>query len=405
VTPIVFIGDDFTGSTDALESYTRLGRSVRLVTGPDRLAEVLTTRQVDVVGLATTTRAQSPEAMTRTLSPLFRKCESIGISRVHYKCCSTFDSAPLVGSIGRVIDLAADTFGGAAVPIIGATPALGRYCVFGNLFARHSDGHRYRIDRHPSMSKHPTTPMNEADLRVHLSKQTSKVIHLIDLISLRSGGIALDPGVTLVDGLDESDLALASQLVQSSEARFVVGGSGACSVAAGLHDCGRERIASAAALSPLLVVAGSCSPATMAQLMHARSHGFAEAIVRSDDDVAAGIEIASCAFARAQSIVIHTDSSTPLIGDANTPLGRVLDATLQRSSFAAVLLCGGDTSGTLAGLLGVTSIEMIASTVRGVPLCRVSSDRPTVDGRLFLFKGGQIGPRTLFTDIRDGTNS
>src|SRR4029453_18817294 len=61
--------------------------------------------------------------------------------------------------------------------IVAATPALGRYCAFGNLFARSgTDGRVHRIDRHPIMSVHPVTPMHEADLARHLGQQTSMPI-------------------------------------------------------------------------------------------------------------------------------------------------------------------------------------------------------------------------------------
>ena len=70
--------------------------------------------------------------------------------------------------------------------MVGA-PALGRYCLFGNLFARlgiGSDGAIHRLDRHPSVSRHPVTPMREADLRIHLAKQTGKKIALFDILKV-----------------------------------------------------------------------------------------------------------------------------------------------------------------------------------------------------------------------------
>ena len=57
-------------------------------------------------------------------------------------------------------------------PSGGQLPPLGRYCVFGNLFARMgiaSAGAIYRLDRHPSMeSSTPSRPLMRGDLRVHL---------------------------------------------------------------------------------------------------------------------------------------------------------------------------------------------------------------------------------------------
>ena len=68
--------------------------------------------------------------------------------------------------------------------IVGA-PRLKRYQMFGNLFAA-VDGVGYRLDRHPTMSRHPVTPMDEADLRVHLAAQTARRIELVDMLQLRA---------------------------------------------------------------------------------------------------------------------------------------------------------------------------------------------------------------------------
>ena len=75
--------------------------------------------------------------------------------------------AELVGAADRplrVIDVAADIFPGAPfVPLVVGAPVLGRFCVFGNLFARFGrEPGPYRLDRHPSMSRHPTTPADES---------------------------------------------------------------------------------------------------------------------------------------------------------------------------------------------------------------------------------------------------
>ena len=70
------------------------------------------------------------------------------------------------------------------IPLLAAAPSLGRYTIFGQHFARYgigSTGAIHRLDRHPSISKHPVTPMNEADLRLHLAKQTKKKSALFDI--------------------------------------------------------------------------------------------------------------------------------------------------------------------------------------------------------------------------------
>lgn len=69
----------------------------------------------------------SPAEMTEHLEKDLRYLASLRAPIVHYKVCSTFDSSPEIGSIGRVIKIAKSIFGD-TVPIVGGTPSLQRYC-------------------------------------------------------------------------------------------------------------------------------------------------------------------------------------------------------------------------------------------------------------------------------------
>src|SRR4051794_38175807 len=137
---IGFYGDDFTGSTDAMESLTLAGaRAALFIDPPDagRLARYPGLRAVGVAGL---TRSMPPGEMEAVLRPAFGRLKALGPRVVHYKVCSTFDSSPRVGSIGRVIDVGTEVFGGRFVPLVVGAPGLGRYCIFGNLFAQYGAG-------------------------------------------------------------------------------------------------------------------------------------------------------------------------------------------------------------------------------------------------------------------------
>ena len=121
-----------------------------------------------------------PTGWTRICPRSSRRCATLGAPVVHYKVCSTFDSAPQVGSIGRAIDIARRSLGGDWAPLVVAAPPIGRYQAFGNLFAA-VDGGGYRLDRHPTMARHPVTPMDEADVRRHLAQQTALPLGPLDL--------------------------------------------------------------------------------------------------------------------------------------------------------------------------------------------------------------------------------
>lgn len=171
---LAFYGDDFTGSTDALEVLAFAGLNCALFLDVPDEQTLREFGPFDAIGVAGASRAMSPVEIDAQLAPVLAAMSHLPVPLVHYKVCSTFDSSPTIGSIGRVMDLSRAAFGDGAIPIVAATPALHRYCAFGNLFSRSgTDGRVHRIDRHPIMSVHPATPMHEADLVRHLGAQTA----------------------------------------------------------------------------------------------------------------------------------------------------------------------------------------------------------------------------------------
>ena len=66
--------------------------------------------------------------------PLFRTVKTYRAPLFLYKVCSTFDSSPEVGSIGRAIEVGREVFSSKFVPILAAAPRFGRYTLFGHHF-------------------------------------------------------------------------------------------------------------------------------------------------------------------------------------------------------------------------------------------------------------------------------
>ena len=97
---------------------------------------------------------------------------------------------------------------------------MGRFQAFGNLFA-HANGVGHRLDRHPTMSMHPTTPMHEADLGRHLASQTSLRVGLVDFVAMKRGRadevlaqeIGRDAAIVSIDVLDAETLREAGRLI------------------------------------------------------------------------------------------------------------------------------------------------------------------------------------------------
>ena len=155
--PVAFYGDDFTGSTDVLDVVAKAGLPAVLFLGMPDTALLDRFADARVVGIAGIARSQSPAWMRDNLPAIYDSLRATGASLIHYKVCSTFDSAPTVGSIGEAMRLGLERFPSRPVPIAVGAPALRRFVAFGNLFAGSGDA-RYRIDRHPVMARHPVTP-------------------------------------------------------------------------------------------------------------------------------------------------------------------------------------------------------------------------------------------------------
>ena len=147
---IAYYGDDFTGATDTLATAARAGLRSLLFLGLPTDAQLERAGPLDCLGIAGAARAMSPDEMRAELEPVGRLFARLGAPVTHYKTCSTFDSAPAVGSIGAAIRILQPHAGNAFVPIVGGQPNLRRYCVFGNLFAGAGPA-VHRIDRHPTM--------------------------------------------------------------------------------------------------------------------------------------------------------------------------------------------------------------------------------------------------------------
>jgi 3-oxoisoapionate kinase len=384
--------------------------------------------------------------MDQNLPPVFELLRSIGAPVVHYKVCSTFDSAPHIGSIGRAIDIAARQFDG-WFPMIVADPGMGRFQSFGHLFAM-AQGRGYRLDRHPTMSQHPVTPMDESDLGRHLAKQTEKAIGLVDFVAMKRGQAdgrltdILRSGAKVVslDVLDEETLIEAGRLVWERDDAliFAVGSQGVeAALAAYWQSSGllakTKTAQRAGGVDRIACVSGSVSPVTASQIAYALGHGFSG--IRIDASKAIDKSTWESEIAHASGIALRalSDGSSPLVSTATGPtdpavtalsravatagvsvetvndrigtgLGHILDVVVREAKLTRAIISGGDTSSHAASMLGIDALTAIAPMAPGSPLCRAHSTNPDRDGLEIALKGGQVGGDDFFCAVRDGTS-
>ena len=318
-----------------------------------------------------------------------------------------------------------------------------------NLYARLGtgpEGQVFRVDRHPSMSRHPVTPAEESDLRKVLGQQTARRTALFDLFHCRlprpEAARALDqllqseqPEIVLFDALVDADLEVPGALMEEAAAKagtLFSAGSSAVEFAltrtwetAGTPP-GTEGGQKSGA--PILVLSGSCSPVTTRQIQHALENGFAEipldtagAIKGEEDSIVDSTAAAARELLESgRSVLIHTftgpddprnESTRTAIQEVYPDkeearlacpqifgrcLGRVARDVIASGTTDRLVIAGGDTSGYVAGALGVEAISVSQSFVRGAPMCRMHAPGTALHGKEINFKGGQVGTPEYF---------
>lgn len=426
-----YYGDDFTGSTDVLEQLGSNAIPAVLFVGAPSAAHIARFSNVQAVGIAGESRSRSPEWMSANLPEIFLALKRFNAPVAHYKVCSTFDSSPAVGNIARAIQIGADMWSPEFVPIVVGAPHLRRYVAFGNLFAAAPDGSIQRIDRHP-MSRHPVTPMHEADLRRHLAAQGAENVGLIGIPTLDSGSASavLDRLLAerrqlrvLFDTVDEKNQCAVGNLLWSRAQHQPIFAAGSSGLTAALvtawQSLGLLPEPSASAplkrTGPLLIVSGSCSVATEHQLRYAFANGY-QAIPLEPEDLIHGshsgrdaaIENATTALAAGRDTVLYTALGTPANPAHGDQLGRVLGGVLREvlartsdlpNPARRVMICGGDTSSHAVQQLGIYALTWAASIVPGGPLCKAHAD-DQFDGLELVLKGGQVGGPEFFDLVR-----
>jgi uncharacterized protein YgbK (DUF1537 family) len=276
------------------------------------------------------------------------------------------------------------------------------------------------------MSKHPVTPAHESDLRLHLGKQTDKTIGLIDLLRLEKKIDEMNEGneeeVVLLDVLYEEQLLKIGEWIDSQAQAniplFSVGSSG-IEMALGKYWNKKQLLKPVEEWKhpgeavPLLVVSGSCSPVTAAQIAYAKATGFNEVIMDAVkicnneviEDAALNkiIEL----LQEQKNVVVHTgvkqlqNLSSAKLGKA---LGTIAKAAVETSLVKRVVIAGGDTSSYAARAMQIEAVEMIASLVPGAPLCKAISANKYINGLEVNFKGGQVGGEDYF-EVMTGVKS
>lgn len=396
------IADDFTGAGDLANTLAREGMRTRLFIGADGVSD--TACDAGVVALKSRS-IPADQAVRQSLQALDR-LRAAGCRQFLFKYCSTFDSTP-AGNIGPVAEALAEALDAPNVIVCPAFPATGRTVYQGHLFV----GDALLSDS--GMERHPLTPMTDPDLRRWLRRQSSGPVgHVAHAVvrqgtpSIRAALAQSTAGLVIVDAVDEVDLRAIGEA--AADAPLVTGGSG---IALGLPDNFRRAGHLPARASdfvpqagPAIVLSGSCSRATQAQVAAYRVDHPAYRLdidrLLGGEDVAAEATAFLAAHAR-QAPLVYSTNAPEAVASAQQRHGTSTAAEAVESFFGQVALdaaargvsrivvAGGETSGAVVTALGLSELTIGPEIDPGVPA--LSTVTPGGTPLALALKSGNFG--------------
>lgn len=396
------IADDFTGAGDLASILTGQGMCTSLLTS---IGDIEGARS-DAGVVALKTRSIAPaDAVSQSIDAL-RGLRNAGCEQFYFKYCSTFDSTQ-GGNIGPVAEALMREIGVTKAIVCPAFPANGRTVYQGHLFVGDT------LLAESSMRDHPVTPMTDSDIRRWLGHQASGAVRHVPHRIITAGidaikqAIEAAPGGLIVcDAVTDDDLRAIGHAAEAMA--LVTGGS---ALALGLPDNFRaaEKLSASssefeAGRGPALLLAGSCSAATNAQVSRYKQHNPAFAI--DGAALLAGYPVLEYADAFAREY----QDKAPLIYSTITPDAVATGRT--RAGFGAVsaaieglmaklalrardrgvarlVVAGGETSGAVVEALRPGAMAVGPDVAPGVPLLSAS-------GISFALKSGNFGDDDFF---------
>ena len=407
------IADDVTGATDLAINLVQGGMKVVQVLGvptPEQLKGI----DSDAVVVALKSRSIPSEQAIKLSLDSLASMQSLGIERIFFKYCSTFDSTP-EGNIGPVAEALMNALSVPQTIFCPAFPRNGRSVYQGHLFVGD------RLLNESGMQDHPLNPMTDSDLARVLSQQCRVPVGKLtfqdysgDLSEKLSQLCDSNAPFVITDACDDFHLQQLSDAV--CEMQLVTGGSG---IGRYLPEAYRRSgLLTSESFSPSLppmdgrglIVAGSCSRATQQQVEWMRSRSAARAIDIADlmkDAKQLQSDLVEWAVGtpEEQPVMLYSTATPEQVGSWQKEFGvavlaeaiedllsEVTHELVQTHDFRKLVLAGGETSGAIVKRLEIESLEIGPEICAGVPWTVSSGPRPLC----LALKSGNFGDVEFF---------
>ncbi|MGP6157481.1 MAG: 3-oxo-tetronate kinase [Vulcanimicrobiaceae bacterium] len=407
------IADDFTGGTDIANALAGEGmRVVQAIGVPPAERDF---GEFDVLVIALKSRSVPASEAVALSTAAFEALRARGARQVFFKYCSTFDSTD-AGNIGPVADALLAQSGADIAIYCPAYPENGRRLFGGYLFVGDV------LLSESGMRDHPVNPMRDANLVRVLQRQTPQPVARVDLAEVRRGVAAIRERLTelralgvrhaIVDAMLDEDLAT---IAASVDERVLA--TGGAALAGGFPArWRRERLVATSPSSPVLpnvggpavVIAGSCSRATLAQVAASRTtmptFTLDERVFTHTDEVVAS----ALSWARAElggaPLLVSASEPPDLVvqhqqrygaDEASSRVERALAGIalgLRELGVRRFVVAGGETSGAAVKALEVEALRIGPQIEPGVPWTVTVGPQPLA----LALKSGNFGSDDFF---------
>lgn len=388
------IADDFTGGSDLAGMIAATGIPTALVFGI-RHPQLLTSLNAHAIVACFKSRSVPAAEARATARAAHAMLSALNPRQIFFKYCSTFDSTPQ-GNIGPVLEELLALTQATYTIAVPALPVNGRTQYLGHLFVNGVPLHE------SSLARHPLNPMTDSNLVRWLALQTNLPIGLVDLHTVRRGPEAIraalkpEHRIYFIDATEDADLAAIA--AATHDLPFLSGGSG---IGAALPKhwptTQQSKTDSTRPLGPrTLILSGSCSEATLAQLDVLRfkrrkvhiltTNGFDEAALQSD--------LNSSSLA-----ILASSSAQPTSGAAaffEQSFGAIAQRAVQDWQVERIIVAGGETSGAVVSALDIPAARIVSSIAPGVPALLAMHPKPLG----LALKSGNFGGPNFFTQAQ-----
>lgn len=411
------IADDFTGASDAASFLVKGGMQVKLYNGIPTTNHSDDETQAIVIALKSRTQ-KTKDAVSDSLKAADYLLKQ-GVQQIYFKYCSTFDSTP-AGNIGPVADALMDFMHTPYTILCPALPVNGRIVQDGSLIVNGIPLHKSH------MKNHPLTPMWDCRISKLMEPQSK-----YPCLNLKRDQLTLEQINSIYSNFKETTkhFYIIPDYIQPEDGKVIAsvfgqlplltGGSGLLEALAMLwkeRSTSHSVIPESATKGKALLLAGSCSKSTLAQIE--RYQNLKKPCYKlNPKHILEGSQTTDDAW---KFIEEHTtETETVLVYSSDTQekvkefqkmgiekVAAVLETFIAvlavravNAGYTRIISAGGETSGAVTKGLGFSSYWIGESVAPGVPIM-VPANRPDI--RLIL-KSGNFGQNTFFEDALDLT--